>query len=61
MGDNMYYNETVKVPDLTGKINIMKKGKSSYVRYLLETRYVPEKSMQFLNLQSSASYLTSLI
>lgn len=43
MGDNMYYNETVKVPDLTGKINIMKKGKSSYVRYLLETRYVPEK------------------
>jgi transposase len=39
----MYYNETVKVPEEAGKINVMKKGKSQYVRYLLETRYVPEK------------------
>lgn len=39
----MYYKETVKVPDEKGKINVMKKGKSCYVRYLLETRYVPEK------------------
>ena len=39
----MYYKETVRVPDEKGKINVMKKGKSCYVRYLLETRYVPEK------------------
>lgn len=45
----MYYKQIVKVPEEAGKINIMKKGKSQYVRYLLETKYVPEKSMQFLN------------
>ena len=39
----MYYKETVRVPDEKGKINVMKKGKNCYVRYLLETRYVPEK------------------
>ena len=53
----MYYKETVRVPDEKGKINVMKKGKNCYVRYLLETRYMPEKSMQFLNLRSLASCL----
>lgn len=43
MGDNMYYKETVKVPEVKGKINVMKKGNSRYVRYLLKTTYKPDK------------------
>lgn len=39
----MYYDFLVKVPENTGRININRRGKTCYVEYTYERKYIPEK------------------
>ena len=39
----MYLNYEVRIPDVPGKINQVKKGKAIYVRYVVGRTYHPEK------------------
>ena len=39
----MYLNYEVRIPDVPGKINQVKKGKAIYVRYVVGRMYHPEK------------------
>lgn len=39
----MYLNYEVRIPDVPGKINQVKKGKAIYVRYVVGRTYYPEK------------------
>ena len=39
----MYLNFEVDIPKIPGKINYVKKGRTVYVRYVLERVYHPEK------------------
>lgn len=42
-GAFMFLKELVKIPEEKGRINLTKKGKNCYVRYLLEAKYYPDK------------------
>ena len=39
----MYLNYEVKIPDVPGKINQVKKGNATYVRYVVGRTYHPDK------------------
>lgn len=40
---NIFKKEQAGIPDEKGRINTISKGGSSYVRYLVESVYIPEK------------------
>lgn len=53
----MYYNYTVQIPLVKGKIITKKKGDATYVLFQYGQRYNAEKSMQYLSEPSLASFI----
>lgn len=43
----MYLDFEVEIPNVPGKINYVKKGSTTYVRYVLGRVYHPEKKIQY--------------
>ena len=43
----MYLDFEVEIPNVPGKINYVKKGRTTYVRYVLGRVYHPEKNTIF--------------